>query len=80
MARAIASSTRLNTNSPTSRMLTVVSLAPPSGLRRSPSTTSGGSSANTLKKLNGAALMGPLALCEVTSAIGRGTIRPPSSL
>jgi hypothetical protein len=41
---------------------------------------SGGSSANTLKKPNGAASMWPLALCEVTSAIGRGTIRPPSSL
>ena len=61
-------------------MLLVVSLAPPEALTPMPSTTSGGSSASTLKKLNGAALVRPPASRVVTSAIGRGTTSPPKSL
>jgi len=42
--------------------------------------TSGGSSLSTLKKLKGAALTLPARERVVTSAIGRGTTRPISSL
>ena len=55
IASASGSSTRFTTNSPTSRMLLVVSLAPPDAATPRPSTTIGGSSASTLKKLKGAA-------------------------
>ena len=41
---------------------------------------SGGSSEKTLKKLNGAALTLPFSSSVVTSAIGRGTTTPHSSL
>jgi hypothetical protein len=45
-----------------------------------PSTRRGGSSEKTLKKLNGAALTLPFSSSVVTSAIGRGTTTPHSSL
>jgi hypothetical protein len=45
-----------------------------------PTTQSGGSSLNTLKKENGAQLATPLALRVEIQAIGRGITRPISSL
>src|ERR1700704_2562359 len=45
-----------------------------------PSAMSGGSSEKTLKKLKGAALTSPFSSHVVTSAIGRGTTTPHSSL
>ena len=59
MASAIASSTRLTTNSPVTWILRVVSLGVPSWLCCRPSTISAGFSENTLKKENGAALTTP---------------------
>jgi hypothetical protein len=41
---------------------------------------SGGSSLNTLKKLNGAALTTPVGPTVVTQAIGRGSTKPASTL
>jgi hypothetical protein len=41
---------------------------------------SGGSSAKTLKKLNGAALTTPADPSVVTQAIGRGSTKPARSL
>ena len=41
---------------------------------------SGGSSQNTLKKENGAALTMPVSPTEVTQAIGRGSTKPVSTL
>jgi hypothetical protein len=41
---------------------------------------SGGSSQNTLKKLNGAALTTPVGPMLVTQAIGRGSTKPASTL
>jgi hypothetical protein len=61
-------------------MLRVVSLGVESALCCRPSTTSGGSSEKTLKKLNGAALTLPFSSSVVTSAIGRGTTTPHSNL
>src|SRR5262249_21997055 len=80
MASAIASSTRLTTNSPVRRVLRVVAFGEPSSLCCRPSTTSAGCSENTLKNENGAALTTPAGLIDVTSAIGRGTTSPHRSL
>ncbi len=80
MSSAMASSTRLTTNSPVMWMLRVVSLGEPSALCCRPSTMSAGFSENTLKNENGAALTTPSGLSVDTSAIGRGTTRPHSSL
>ena len=61
-------------------MLRVVSLGVPSSLCCRPSTISAGFSENTLKNEKGAALTTPSGLSVDTSAIGRGTTRPHSSL
>ncbi len=61
-------------------MLTSVSLTRPSGRRLTANMHSGGSSQNTLKKLNGAALTTPVGPTDVTQAIGRGSTNPASSL
>ena len=61
-------------------MLRVVSLGVPSALCCRPSTISAGFSENTLKNENGAALTTPAGDSVVTSAMGRGTTSPHSSL
>ena len=61
-------------------MLITVSLTRPSGLGLAANMQSGGSSQNTLKKLNGAALTTPVGPMLVTQAIGRGSTKPASSL
>ena len=71
MASALLSATRLTTNSPVSRIFAAVSLKR-SEPAKSPIATVGGSCPITLKKLNGAALITPLAEIVVTQAIGRG--------
>ena len=61
-------------------MLTTVSLTRPSGRRLAANMQSGGSSQNTLKKLNGAALTTPVGPMVVTQAIGRGNTKAVSTL
>ncbi len=80
IASAIASSTRLTTNSAVSRMLRTVSLGAPLWRCSTPSVTTAGSWLSTLKKLKGAALTIPSRSTVVTSAIGRGTTAPISNL
>ena len=75
MARASGSSVRLTTNWPVRSMLFQVSLRRPSGRLLMANITSGGSSAKTLKKLNGAALTVPVGPIVVTQAIGRGSTK-----
>jgi hypothetical protein len=70
----------LTTNSPVRSMLIAVSFCRPSGLRLDANMHSGGSSQNTLKKENGAALTTPVGPTVVTQAIGRGSTNPASSL
>ena len=81
IAFAVASSTRLTTNSPVRRMFFSVCFIAPS-LERGlmPTTQSGGSSLKTLKKENGAQLATPFALRVEIHAIGRGITSPMSSL
>jgi hypothetical protein len=74
------SSTMFATNSRVSRMLRAESLRVPSARRSMLSTTIGGSSPITLKKLNGAALSTPCAERVETNAIGRGITSATSSL
>ena len=71
----IASSTRLTTNAPRSRMCAEVSFRPPPGFACKPSTQSAGSSLKMLKNENGAAFTTPVGPIVVTSAIGRGITR-----
>ena len=80
MALAVASSTRLTTNSPVRRMFFSECFMAPSLRGLMPITQSGGSSENTLKKENGAQLATPFALQVEIHAIGRGMTRPMSSL
>ena len=61
-------------------MLITVSLTRPSGRRLAANMHSGGSSQNTLKKLNGAALTTPVGPTVVTHAIGRGSTNDVSTL
>ncbi len=75
MARASGSSVRFTTNSPVRLMLVQVSLMRPSGRLLTANMTIGGSSAKTLKKLNGAALTVPVGPTVVTQAIGRGSTK-----
>ena len=70
----------LTTNSPVRRILITVSLIRPSGRRLAANMHSGGSSQNTLKKLNGAALTTPVGPIVVTHAIGRGSTKDVSTL
>ena len=70
----------LTTNSPVSRMLRPESFGRPSRRRSMLTMTTGGSSASTLKKLNGAALSTPSRPRVDTNAIGRGVTSPTSSL
>src|SRR5438445_12673627 len=62
----------LTTNSPVRRILITVSFTRPSGRRLAANMQSGGSSQNTLKKLNGAALTMPAGAHGVTPPAGRG--------
>lgn len=61
-------------------MLESVSFSRPSGRRLTANMQSGGSSQNTLKKENGAALTTPSAPMLVTQAIGRGSTNEVSTL
>ena len=61
-------------------MLATVSFTRPSGRLVAANMTSGGSSANTLKKLNGAAFTAPVGPSVVTQAIGRGSTKAVSIL
>ena len=70
----------LTTNSPVRRILITVSFTRPSGRRLAANMQSGGSSQNTLKKLNGAALTTPAGPVVVTHAIGRGSTNDVSTL
>ena len=80
IALAVASSTRLTTNSLVRRMFFSECLSAPSLRGLMPTTQSGGSSEKTLKNENGAQLATPLALRVEIHAIGRGMTRPISSL
>jgi hypothetical protein len=81
MAFAVASSTRLTTNSPLRRMFLSECLVAPSLARGlMPTTQTGGSSLNTLKNENGAQLAIPFSLRVEIQAIGRGITSPISSL
>src|SRR5437667_9944009 len=70
----------LTTNSPVRRILITVSFTRPSGRRLAANMQSGGSSQNTLKKLNGAALTMPAGAGDVTPPIGRGRPEGVSTL
>lgn len=73
MSSAWGSETVLMTNWPEDLMLRTVSLGlPVSGRLPMPRTTRGGLEPNTLKKLNGAALIVPSGERLVTQAMGRG--------
>jgi hypothetical protein len=61
-------------------MLTTVSLTVPSGRTLEANMHSGGSSQNTLKNENGAALTTPVGPIVVTQPIGRGSTNPASNL
>ena len=81
MAFAVASSTRLTTNSCVRRMFFSECLMAPSLARGlMPTTQSGGSSLKTLKNENGAQFATPFALRVEIQAIGRGITSPISSL
>jgi hypothetical protein len=80
MARASGSSGMLTTNSPVRWILVSVSLVRPSGRLLTANMQSGGSSQNTLKKENGAALTTPVGPMLVTQAIGRGSTKEVSTL
>ena len=80
IASAIACETMLTVKTSVRRMLRPVSLNRMSGWFSTPSARIGGSADRQLKKLNGAALIRPSGSTVVTSAIGRGTTVPISSL
>ena len=71
---------RIERHSFVARMLITVSFMRPSGRRLAANMQSGGSSQNTLKKLNGAALTTPAGPTDVTHAIGRGSTKDVSTL
>ena len=80
IAFAVASSTRLTTNSLVRRMFFSECFIAPSLLGLMPITQSGGSSEKTLKNENGAQLATPFSLHVEIQAIGRGITRPMRSL
>ena len=80
MASAIASSTRLTTNSPVDMDVARGVLGRAVGVVLQAEHDQRRILRETLKNENGAALTTPSGLKVVTSAIGRGTTRPHSSL
>ncbi len=80
IALAMASSTRLTTNSLVRRMFFSVCFMAPSERGLKLRMHSGGSSEITLKKEKGAQLAMPASLQVDTQPIGRGMTRPMSSL
>ncbi len=70
--------TTLKQNSPVSRAFLSVCFSLPSGLRAIVSEIMGGTTHTTVKKLNGARLVTPLALTVEAQPIGRGTTEPVS--
>ncbi len=78
IASAVASSTRLTTNSCVSRMLRAVSFGSPSSRSPGQKPMMGGSLPRALKKLKGAAFNLPSRESDVTQAIGRGVMSEAS--